>query len=635
MTVCERIQDDLKAYLDGELFWPVRWSVRRHVAGCAGCRQELSEMEALQVRLRAADTGELPAELRARILAAIPDIASGERRRAGTRLRPNYAWGVAFGAVLLMLIAGPAVLNRWGHAPALESLAKSASPGAANEARSEAPFPKAAGKSNKSPVGASGGSASATDYSASPPVGAMKSKGSAASAAPPVFANGSPAYLAAPEAKPAVTVNSAAELAKRSDGAQGLPNQLAREPGNRTEGPGRVQLADGLREKPVTLQAAIPNPAPVGGGGKGLAQKDNGAASTRRTAPLTDLATAGILSASPPIELTLLVDNVAQRRSNILALAKDVDKNTDQYMAYRSLDASAAEVTFDVPVIRLKETIGQIQAQGDIVVKASPEAESLLRRMNIAAKQSQEGIDRGGQGNSVVIGESLATDVRGGRGTDKHALKSEVNRSAGNRILGAGVEQKVVTDQFDALRHNDRQANAKKGAMLGVQSKAAGNFGFNGSGAGGGQTSFGGGQAGGYGRGGAGGPEPQQSPRGGAGSAPTGQNSARFAAKKNDDLNVATSKPKPAETTGKNMESFSLNPASPTEKAPALQNQLEKDRAKLHALAEAQKQALPPAYWFLYSSETRGVEKLSQYARVTVKFRLKQPAPPAAGSKKP
>jgi anti-sigma factor RsiW len=109
MTLCERTLDDLKAYLDGELRWPANWSVRRHLASCPGCRQELDEMRALQTRLRSADAGELPASLRARILAACGESgpSSVAIPSARKRFRPQLAWGTAAVVLLVAGLFGP------------------------------------------------------------------------------------------------------------------------------------------------------------------------------------------------------------------------------------------------------------------------------------------------------------------------------------------------------------------------------------------------------------------------------------------------------------------------------------------------------------------------------------------------
>src|SRR5580704_3271983 len=50
---CRKIQRELSAYLDGELTPPLRANVEEHLASCAQCQQELSEMKTLATGLAA------------------------------------------------------------------------------------------------------------------------------------------------------------------------------------------------------------------------------------------------------------------------------------------------------------------------------------------------------------------------------------------------------------------------------------------------------------------------------------------------------------------------------------------------------------------------------------------------------
>ena len=67
---------DLKAYADGELGGWGRVRVRRHLAGCPACRQEIERMERLTQYLRASDAPVEPlnAALRARLIAAAATV---------------------------------------------------------------------------------------------------------------------------------------------------------------------------------------------------------------------------------------------------------------------------------------------------------------------------------------------------------------------------------------------------------------------------------------------------------------------------------------------------------------------------------------------------------------------------------
>ncbi len=74
MTDHARFQDDLKAYADGELSWPLRLAVRRHLTRCASCREELTQMTQIAEDLRASEPeGALDPALRAKILGIAPN----------------------------------------------------------------------------------------------------------------------------------------------------------------------------------------------------------------------------------------------------------------------------------------------------------------------------------------------------------------------------------------------------------------------------------------------------------------------------------------------------------------------------------------------------------------------------------
>jgi hypothetical protein len=113
MNNCETLRDDLKAYLDGELAFARRLAVRRHLARCASCREEVTVMEKLEKELRAEKPGALEPALRARILDAVPDgppepAPVGPLPRSALRIRPLVAWGAAATIILVWLVLAPA-----------------------------------------------------------------------------------------------------------------------------------------------------------------------------------------------------------------------------------------------------------------------------------------------------------------------------------------------------------------------------------------------------------------------------------------------------------------------------------------------------------------------------------------------
>ena len=108
MTDCTNYIDDLKAYADGELPVVRRAAVRRHLAHCPACREEIAAMTQLTEDLRASEpTDALDADLRARILDA-PPVSS---RPAPSRrpLSPSLKWALAGLALVAWCFVYPAL----------------------------------------------------------------------------------------------------------------------------------------------------------------------------------------------------------------------------------------------------------------------------------------------------------------------------------------------------------------------------------------------------------------------------------------------------------------------------------------------------------------------------------------------
>jgi anti-sigma factor RsiW len=117
MSACERIAPLLDALHDGELGRLRRWSVRRHLAGCAGCRAELAALGGVGDWVRAAlETGPAPdlwSELRWRLPARRPAPARA-RQASGRAARgrstfgiPTLGAGVVAAALALLVLVGP------------------------------------------------------------------------------------------------------------------------------------------------------------------------------------------------------------------------------------------------------------------------------------------------------------------------------------------------------------------------------------------------------------------------------------------------------------------------------------------------------------------------------------------------
>jgi len=112
VTACEDRTLQLQALIDGELDAANSLAMEAHIAGCAGCAEELARLEAMRASLRAPGLAyAAPSDLRERIdwaLAAETAPARPDRARP----RRNQPWlsalaGAAVAASLTLLIAAP------------------------------------------------------------------------------------------------------------------------------------------------------------------------------------------------------------------------------------------------------------------------------------------------------------------------------------------------------------------------------------------------------------------------------------------------------------------------------------------------------------------------------------------------
>lgn len=112
-NTCDKFVPDLKAYQDGQLGWWARQRVRRHVADCAQCREEMQAMRDFSRFLQGGEGESLSPQLRARILAAVPETvpASAPARLARSFNRPVLAWGAVASALLLCIVLSPLFWN--------------------------------------------------------------------------------------------------------------------------------------------------------------------------------------------------------------------------------------------------------------------------------------------------------------------------------------------------------------------------------------------------------------------------------------------------------------------------------------------------------------------------------------------
>jgi anti-sigma factor RsiW len=122
MSACGRIGPLLDAYHDGELGRLRRWSVRRHVAACPACREELAALRGVGAWVRdAVDAApgpdpELWSDLRWRLPARMaPPPVRSRRDGDAARERPGRAAfgmpvlgaGVVVASLALLVLVGP------------------------------------------------------------------------------------------------------------------------------------------------------------------------------------------------------------------------------------------------------------------------------------------------------------------------------------------------------------------------------------------------------------------------------------------------------------------------------------------------------------------------------------------------
>ena len=104
---------ELKAYLDGELIGIRRWVTRRHVARCSECRAETARIGSIGAAVHDLDKATPRRELRARIMASLPETPPAPATRTSVRPAPRATLRFALaGALALAVVASFALLRR-------------------------------------------------------------------------------------------------------------------------------------------------------------------------------------------------------------------------------------------------------------------------------------------------------------------------------------------------------------------------------------------------------------------------------------------------------------------------------------------------------------------------------------------
>lgn len=146
---CQRTQQEIKAYIDGELGVVTRFRLSRHLARCAGCRKEMDEMTDLTNQLRNVPGPHAPRGLRDKVMAGI-DADSTRTSRPRRLLRTGAAVAAALlGTMLLAAVMFPVFFRAREasrHSEALRNekmmgapFGQPAEPGAADSAPQAAP----------------------------------------------------------------------------------------------------------------------------------------------------------------------------------------------------------------------------------------------------------------------------------------------------------------------------------------------------------------------------------------------------------------------------------------------------------------------------------------------------------------
>ena len=120
MKACQRTQDRLEAFHDGELAGFLRWRMARHLTSCPHCRSEVEDFGAIAEIVREEELAAMPApDLWAAIAAQLPAIDAELERRAApaAALRPareRKGWAALLGPLPIgvggLAVAGVAIV---------------------------------------------------------------------------------------------------------------------------------------------------------------------------------------------------------------------------------------------------------------------------------------------------------------------------------------------------------------------------------------------------------------------------------------------------------------------------------------------------------------------------------------------
>ena len=385
----DRLREDVKAFTDGQLGWWRQQVVKRHLARCAECREEMQAMRDFSAKWRQADDDVLDPGLRARILAAVPDtVPSSPQAALGGRAyrRPLALVGALTSTALF---AGVAVSLFGHHANRLDTAAPAAMRSATNDAGIAASAPSMTDADKQSKVALETKSESAAAPNSAASVATPTAPGGAAKQSQIASANIAPGaaderaqaernFRARDSAAAAVSAPPAPSLSPKTMPADITPLPLPPTP---------------LQDRVSARKASVKEKARVGAGKSDAEHtqehKQEAAASANASAPGNALPGSNARAASPakpnstlrrvpaPTELTLEVGEVEAAGAEI---EKDVE-NAGGSIVNSGLTTGAgtksARLLVKIPAARLNAFLAQVAQRNESqAAQAKGEADS-------------------------------------------------------------------------------------------------------------------------------------------------------------------------------------------------------------------------------------------------------------------
>jgi hypothetical protein len=105
-TTCDRVEEQLSSYRDGEMSRLRQWRILAHVQRCARCSAVSSDAEDIDFRMRCAlAASEPPDYLAAAVMRRLPAMPPAQYRRGLFRRWPAGMWLMGLGCAIAQLAA--------------------------------------------------------------------------------------------------------------------------------------------------------------------------------------------------------------------------------------------------------------------------------------------------------------------------------------------------------------------------------------------------------------------------------------------------------------------------------------------------------------------------------------------------